>query len=213
MPLIRQWAPSANSQAAVWRIEEDEEFFLKVLSAGPAVLSRLVRIKPAKRRLEFLAGRHLLRILVPGFPLRLIKPDEHDKPRLPNDAVRFSVSHSYPFAAAVVSTTEECGIDIQCPHPRIGKLLPKFLSEDENILFRADPSGGVLAWSMKEAVYKWQGRRGVDFIRHLPVTSLQNIRSEWIATVVPRLLPKDSRPAINGYVEPEFALSTAMGVI
>lgn len=25
------------------------------------------------------------------------------------------------------------------------------------------------AWSAKEAAYKWNGRRGVDFIEHLPI--------------------------------------------
>ena len=43
----------------------------------------------------------------------------------------------------------------------------KFLSAEEQRLFKNDPKLITLAWSAKEAAYKWQGRRGVEFIEHL----------------------------------------------
>ncbi|HEY9177340.1 MAG TPA: hypothetical protein VIN07_06595, partial [Flavipsychrobacter sp.] len=37
------------------------------------------------------------------------------------------------------------------------------------VFFGNDPQLITLAWSAKEAAYKWQGRRGVEFIDHLPI--------------------------------------------
>jgi len=37
-----------------------------------------------------------------------------------------------------------------------------------------DPKLITVAWCTKEAVYKWNGKRGVDFIKHLPIDSFSN---------------------------------------
>ena len=37
-------------------------------------------------------------------------------------------------------------------------------------MFQNDPQLLTIAWSAKEAVYKWNGKRGVDFIEHLPIS-------------------------------------------
>lgn len=210
MPLIRQWNPHEHSTAAVWRIEEAEDFFLEGLSAGPHIFSRLAEMKATKRRLEFLAGRLLLRRLMPGFPLRLIRPDEYDKPRLPDNAVRFSVSHSYPFAAAVVSEQVECGIDIQRPHARIAELSEKFLTPAERAHFSDAPDELLLAWSIKEAAYKWQGLRGVEFREHLPLAGLERGEEMWKAQVELRLHRRDEPLYVYGWQEDGYALAIAM---
>ena len=103
-----------------------------------------------------------------------IQPDEHDKPRINKNAYYFSISHSWPYVAAVVSASHECGIDIQTWHPRMQKLQHKFLSPAEQLLFKDDTRLLTMAWCAKEAAYKWQGRRGVDFINHLPIISLKS---------------------------------------
>ncbi len=161
MPLYREWSSDKYSLAAIWKIEEPESFFIERTDM-PAP-----DIKSDKRRIERLAGRFLLRYLKQDFPLLNIQPDEHDKPRIDNNHYYFSISHSWPYVAAVVSPYVECGIDIQCWHPRMESLQNKFLSEQEQIFFGNDPQLITLAWSAKEAAYKWQGRRGVEFIDHL----------------------------------------------
>lgn len=211
MPLVKDWKPAEDSTAAVWRIDEDEDFFLNALSAGPYLLAALGPLKAPKRRLEFLAGRYLLRHLAPGFPLRLIKPDEHDKPRLPHDALRFSLSHSYPFVAAVVSTSSECGIDVQRPHPRIAALADKFLTPAEQEQTSERDEDLLLAWSVKEAAYKWQGRRGVEFRDHLPLVGIKRGVAEWEACIELRLTGSPRPLEVRGWQEDGYALAVAVG--
>ncbi len=164
MPLFREWSSDPFSLAAIWKIEEPEQFFVQ----RTGVTSD---IKNDKRRIERLAGRFLLKYLKQDFPLLNIFPDEHDKPRVDDNHYFFSISHSWPYVAAVVSPYVEAGIDIQCWHPRMEMLQNKFLSLEEQKYFKNDTQLITLAWSAKEAAYKWQGRRGVEFIDHLPITS------------------------------------------
>jgi phosphopantetheinyl transferase len=165
MPLLKEWAPDAFSLAAIWHIEEEESFFQVNTGLTPS-------IRHPRRRIEHLAGRFLLQHLREDFPLFHIAPDEHDKPRIPEDQYLFNVSHSYPFVAAVLSDHEECGIDIQVWHKDMNRIVHMFLSEQEKVVCRQDAAIYNLAWSLKEAVYKWNGRRGADFIRDFPIQKL-----------------------------------------
>ncbi|MCB9065238.1 MAG: 4'-phosphopantetheinyl transferase superfamily protein [Chitinophagales bacterium] len=164
MPLFREWSSDKYSLAAIWKIEEPESFFTE----RTGITSD---IKNEKRRMERLAGRFLLKYLKNDFPLLNIQPDEHDKPRVDNNHYFFSISHSWPYVAAVVSPYVEAGIDIQCWHPRMEMLQNKFLSAREQQFFNNDTELITLAWSAKEAAYKWQGRRGVEFVDHLIIQS------------------------------------------
>ncbi len=164
MPLFREWSSDKYSLAAIWKIEEPESFF----TDRTGITSD---IKNDKRRIERLAGRFLLKYLKNDFPLLNIFSDEHDKPRVVNNDYFFSISHSWPYVAAVVSPYVEAGIDIQCWHPRMERLQHKFLSEREQQYFNGDTELLTLSWSVKEAAYKWQGRRGVEFIDHLVINS------------------------------------------
>jgi phosphopantetheinyl transferase (holo-ACP synthase) len=168
MPLYKEWEPNEHALAAVWHIGEEEAFFGdKTGLTSP--------IRHPKKRLEHLCGRYLLQHLREDFPLHHIAPDEHDKPRLPENRYYFSISHSYPYVAAVISDKEECGIDIQVWKDNIAAIAYMFLSEDELALCSeggkkaADTRLLTLAWCAKEAVYKWNGRRGAEFIRDLPI--------------------------------------------
>lgn len=168
MPLLRQWSPNEHSLAAIWQIDEateDELFFSSAFNHEG--LPNLPR-----RRLEFLAGRYLLWRLENSFPIHQIQKDEFGKPRLPEDQFHFSISHSFPYIAVLISPNQSCGIDIQRWHPKIQKLAYKFLGESEMKLFSHDDQWLTMAWSIKEASYKWAGRRGIDFIRDLKIRSV-----------------------------------------
>src|ERR1035437_1747349 len=106
MPLYKEWNVGDDGVAAIWKIEEPESFFKERtgLESG---------IKNEKRRIEYLAGRFLLKHLEEEFPLHTIQKDEHDKPRIDNNHFFFSISHSWPYIAVVVDPLSEAGIDIQ----------------------------------------------------------------------------------------------------
>lgn len=201
MALLKEWNPSPHSLAAIWKIEESEGFFAE--STGITSLP----IKHEKRRLEHLAGRHLLKKLKEDFPLHHIAPDLHDKPRIPEDRYRFSISHSYPYVAAEVSDKHECGIDIQTWHRHMLTLQDKFLSGEEQDIFAQNTSLLTLAWCAKEAAYKWHGRRGIDFIQQMHITNLSIREEDYQMTLHFHSDVITSALSIRGYLFPDFAFA------
>jgi phosphopantetheinyl transferase len=165
MPLYQEWSPNEHALAAIWHIEEPEAFFEDKTGLYP-------QIKHPKKRIEHLCGRYLLQQLREDFPLHHIAPDEHDKPRLPHNRYYFSISHSYPYVAAVISDKEECGIDLQVWKDNIADIAYMFLSDEEQAICQHDARLFTLAWSAKEAAYKWNGRRGAEFIRDLAIARI-----------------------------------------
>lgn len=161
MPLYKEWNIGDHGLAAIWKIEEPEVFFKAQTGLEPV-------IKNQQRRMEHLAGRFLLQQLKADFPILDIDKDEHDKPRIANNEYFFSISHSWPYIAVVIDARNEAGIDIQTWHPSIARIQHKYLSATEQEMF-PDDQLLTLAWCAKEAVYKWNGRRGIDFIDHMPI--------------------------------------------
>ncbi len=175
MPLFYQHNINDQTKLAVWQIRETEDFFLSQVP-----LQR--EITHPHKRLQHLAGRYLLRMLFPQFPLEMIRIAKTMKPFLPGDPYHFSISHCGDFAAAIVSTTERTGIDIEMPSPKVARVRHKFLHAVEwdevlqaaDILSIADIAGDenmlrqiTLLWSAKEAVFKWYGSGEVDFSSHI----------------------------------------------
>ncbi len=199
MPLYREWSSDKYSLAAIWKIEEPESFFTE-RTGLPAP-----DIKAEKRRMERLAGRFLLKHLEEDFPLLNIKPDEHDKPRVDNNEFYFSISHSWPYVAAIVSPYVECGIDIQCWHPRMETLQHKFLSAQEQALINNDPKLITLFWSAKEAAYKWQGRRGVEFADHMNILKLEENEHNYNMNIFMHLTQPNMQINTQGIVKQDFA--------
>ena len=198
MPIYKEWNSDPYSLAAIWKIEEPEAFFV-------AATGMQADIKNEKRRLERLAGRFLLRHLKQDFPLMNIRADEHDKPRIDDNQYYFSISHSWPYVAAVVSPYVEAGIDIQCWHPRMEALQNKFLNEREQGLFKNDPKLITLAWSVKEAAYKWQGRRGVEFVDHLLIEKISTAEQSYNFDMELQLTNPKIHISIQGVVKQDFA--------
>ena len=200
MPLIKEWESDPFSLAAIWKIEEPESFF----TDQTGIVSD---IKNEKRRIERQAGRFLLKHLKNDFPLLDIAPDASDKPRIPQNSYFFSISHSFPYIAAVVSPYAEAGIDIQCYHPRILKLQHKYLSEHEQKFTHNDSRLTTLAWCAKEAAYKWQGKRGVEFIDHLPILLWEDEKEKTHIKINLELTNPKWLLDLEGFVNEEFALS------
>lgn len=161
MPLFYQHNINDTSKLAVWHIIETEDFFLQSV--------RLQKdINNPHKRLQHLAGRYLLSILHPEFPLHLIEIAQSKKPLLPNDAFHFSISHCGDFAAAIICENQSTGIDVEVITPKIEMVKNRFLSETEiNMLPAADPVFLTLCWSCKEAVYKWYGKGRLSFKNHI----------------------------------------------
>ena len=173
MPLFYQHNINDECKLGIWHITEPESFFLEKVPLKQAITHW-------HKRLQHLAGRYLLQSLFPSFPYHLIEIADTRKPFLINEAYHFSISHCGDFAAAIVSTDKRVGIDIEIPTPKVQKIQHKFLSPTEMqfVNLANIPSDNsmptdvkilTLLWSAKEAVFKWAGDGGIDFIKDIPL--------------------------------------------
>jgi phosphopantetheinyl transferase len=167
MPLFYQHNINESTRLAIWKIEEDEAFFLRRVP-----LKR--DVSHPHKRLQHLAGRYLLTELFPGFPLAEILIADTRKPYLPDEQYHFSISHCGEYAAAMASSLYRVGIDVEMAAPGIERIREKFLSPRELELAYAglDRSGHrlrqlTLLWSAKESVFKWYSLGGVNFREHI----------------------------------------------
>jgi phosphopantetheinyl transferase len=197
MPLYKEWSINSHSLAAIWKIEEPETFFV-------AATGLTSDIKNDKRRAEYLAGRYLLRFLKEDFPLHTIHKDEHDKPRIEGNKYYFSISHSWPYVAVVISTDKECGIDIQTWKPNIHKIVHKFLAPREQEFFMGNEQHLTTAWSAKEAAYKWNGRRAIDFIQHLPILFFEQIAENTNINIFINSNQFSGEIPVKGFIDADF---------
>jgi phosphopantetheinyl transferase len=173
MPLFYQHNINHSAQLAVWKITESEDFFLEKVSIQK-------EITHPHKRLQHLAGRYLLQILHPGFPFELIEIAESKKPLLPDGKLHFSISHCADFAAAIISDKKTVGIDVELVTPKIESIKNKFLSQLELSLVskRSDefqiPAYELLTlcWSTKESIFKWYGKKNVDFKKNMIIDNL-----------------------------------------
>jgi 4'-phosphopantetheinyl transferase EntD len=176
MPIFFQQQIDDNTRLAVWKIEEEEGFFLQHVP-----LQR--DITHPHKRLQHLAGRYLLQYLYPDFPISLIKIADTRKPYLEDEAYHFSISHCSNYAAAIVSKDKRVGVDIEVPTPKVDKIKHKFLHEEElnwtgtfqqpsisNLRWLGKDTAAyqpfnllTLLWCAKEAVFKWWSYGAVDF--------------------------------------------------
>jgi phosphopantetheinyl transferase len=168
VPLFYQQNINASTKLAIWKIEEEESFFLEYVPLKKDI------IHPHKR-LQHLAGRYLLRYLFPDFPNHEILIADTRKPFLPNEQYHFSISHCGDYAAAIVSANKRVGIDIEIPTNRVLKIAHKFLNNGEKKIIDEQHANfkdqyslteyqlPTVFWSAKEAIFKWWGRGEVDF--------------------------------------------------
>lgn len=195
MPLFFQQQVNDCTALGIWKIEEDEPFFL---SRVPLQRS----ITHPHKRLQHLAGRYLLQHLFPQFPINLIQIADTRKPFLQDEQFHFSISHCGDFAAALVSKENRVGVDIELVTEKIEKVQRKFVSDEEMRMLNGQCSMFnvqvenpcrqlstancqlTLIWSCKEAVFKWYGAGQVDFKNHMQVQRIETSDNKLFQTTI-----------------------------
>ncbi|HTL09518.1 MAG TPA: 4'-phosphopantetheinyl transferase superfamily protein [Chitinophagaceae bacterium] len=178
MALVYQHNINETTRLAVWHITEPPSFFLQRVPLKKDV-------SHPHKRLQHLAGRYLLAFLFDDFPLQEILVADTRKPFLENEAYHFSISHCGDYAAAIVSTQERVGIDIELVTDRIKRVQHKFTNADELVFlndeYRAflqqfdleekiEQEFLTMIWSAKETIFKWYGDGQMDFREHMQLT-------------------------------------------
>ena len=172
MPLVYQHTINSATKVGLWHIEEGEDFFLERVP-----LKR--DVSHPHKRLQHLAGRYLLPTLFEDFPLSEILIADTRKPFLPDEKYHFSISHCGNYAAAIVSSKQRVGVDIEHPTEKIFRISHKFLTDEEKMFLDEQMSTAqllqlaTLLWSTKESMFKWFGDGGVDFRQHMTIQNIE----------------------------------------
>ena len=169
MALVYQKEIQDSATLAIWKIEESAEVLVAKLQLDEQEQAYFESLGQHMRQLHWLATRVLLRTLLQTEHYIDCKADAHGKPYLVNFPHRISLSHSYDYAAVMISETRAVGIDIELVKSKIEALAPKFLTEAERSFIDPDYAVAHLyaCWAAKEAIYKLQGKNGVSFKEHI----------------------------------------------
>jgi 4'-phosphopantetheinyl transferase len=84
------------------------------------------------------------------------------------------MSHSFDYAAVMLSKSKPVGIDIELVSNKVERIAHKFLNATE--LAFIEPKNKIeqlyVCWCAKEAVYKCNGRKVISFLDHIRVKSI-----------------------------------------
>ncbi len=159
--------PKPGKKIAFWQITENEETLLQMYNPTAEEIVFLQGLHESKR-LHFLSSRLLLRTLVPG---GILAKDDAGKPHFEGETPHLSLSHSGNYAAAIVDENNPTGIDIETQGPKILRIEDKFCNADDKSNIRKTHHSLCLLimWGAKESLYKWYGKKEVDFKKHMTV--------------------------------------------
>jgi phosphopantetheinyl transferase (holo-ACP synthase) len=156
MPLLLSKQINANSAYAVWKISET-----------PIVLGELISERPASvhphKLSEWIVGRILVKNLCDLFQIKYqgVTNDKWGKPLLTGSKSEISITHSFPYAAAILNLDHPCGIDLELPRQKMFKVKQKFLHDSE-LKYQDDLAALTKIWSAKEVLYKIYSRKGIS---------------------------------------------------
>lgn len=154
---------------AIWKIEESQDELLAQLQLKDHEWSYLDTLINDKRNLHWLSTRVLLRRMMETDDYIDCKVDSSGKPYLSNFPHYISLSHSYDYAAVMVSKNKAVGIDIELIKDKIERISHKFMSTEElGFIKEKDHIHHLyVCWCAKEAIYKLYGKRNVSFLEHI----------------------------------------------
>jgi len=199
MPVIYNKNIDEQTILAVWKIEEGEEELLSGLQLKQHELDFIASLNNGKRLLHWLSTRLLLRKMLNTQEYIDCRMDAHGKPYLVNSPYHISLSHSYDYAAVMIGKDRSVGVDIEQIKTKIHRIQQKFLSPPElaqpNV--KDDTNGLYVCWCVKEAVYKWYGKKGFEFKRDIHIQPFE-LKDEGSMTVIVDL-PEGTRTLTVNY--------------
>jgi 4'-phosphopantetheinyl transferase len=175
MPVVFNKNIDEQTILSVWKIEETETELLDGLQLKAHELEFISSLNNGKRLLHWLSTRLLLRKMLNTAEYIDCRMDEHGKPYLVNSDYEISLSHSFDYAAVIISKDKKVGVDIELIKDKIKKIQGKFLTDLE--LSQLNDADNTLAlyicWCAKEAIYKWNGRKGLEFKQDIHIYPFQ----------------------------------------
>lgn len=193
---------SDSLQWMIWEIKEDLPFFQ--IYPENWLTNKAQEKGASQKKLESSAARfclwNLCQHLSKG-PWDL-KKDERNRPFFDRSDYHISLSHSFPFVAAVISHKKLVGIDLERFGRNVEKIGPRFLSAEEWNRWQNSHADLTMAWTCKEAIYKAMGVPRLTF--------QQDIQLPHLAANLFEIEIRDKKITISTQEFEEFACSIAI---
>ena len=193
-----------NSAWALWRLAEDEDFLTSLV---PNIETIPDTITNKQKRLEFIGARVLVAELLKqwGHEFHGLTKDEFGKPYPKNYRYQVSLSHSYPYVAAILQKEGAAGIDLEQPKPKLLRVASRVLHPEELEDAGDDIVKHCIYWSAKESLVKIHGKKDLVFARHIRITPFSR---EKHGLLIGRLIVDNNETAIplQYFVEDNFVV-------
>ena len=154
MPIVHK-IETGKTTILVWEITETIEELLDLYGN-----INNTNYTSKKRKKEHLISRLMLNKVCEN---GTIIYNEFGAPELDNGK-HLSISHSNELVTVIISETKS-GIDIEQISEKTLRIASKFVSEKN--LIKLNKEKATLIWCLKEAIYKWHQKGGVDFIKDI----------------------------------------------
>ena len=193
---------SSNAlQWMIWEITEDLSFFQTFPENWTTNKDQEI---VSQKKLESSAARFCLWNVcqqISEGPWDLRK-DERNRPYFDQSDYHISLSHSFPFVAAIISHKKSVGIDLERFGRQVEKIGPRYLSAEEWNRWQDSHSDLTKAWTCKEAIYKAMGVQGLAFQQDIQLPSFANNPF--------KIHVRDKKITISTEVFEDFACSIAI---
>jgi 4'-phosphopantetheinyl transferase len=178
MPIIQRTNLNQNTVLALWKISESKEELLAMLNGN--VVDTGVNLHT---HIHWLASRLLLQELCTGQSVELHK-DAFNKPSLliNNKPYAISITHSHEYAAVMISRSHAVALDLERIDERIMRVAHKFVRADEEYAAANPVVCNTIIWSAKETLYKYYGKKELDFKLHLHLEPFTYTEQPFVAT-------------------------------
>ena len=172
-----------DTEFALWKIEEQADDLYNQLQLNEHEKAFVEQLSHGKRHLHWLGTRVLLRKMLNTEEYIASQADAHGKPYLVDIPYHISLSHSFDYAAVMISKTRPVGIDIEQIKEKVERIAHKFMRPQE-MAFITDQhkiQQLYVCWCAKEAVYKCYGQKEVSFADNISLEPF-NFASEGIVS-------------------------------
>tara|TARA_B100000900_G_scaffold250146_1_gene213073 strand:+ start:6236 stop:6868 length:633 start_codon:yes stop_codon:yes gene_type:complete len=182
MPLYKSLDVNSQTHVKIWHISEPLDALKASLNLTKESLERVNAMKSELHQRGFLCVRKLLNSF--GYTDQDLFYDNSGKPQL-KDGYFISITHSYNYAAVVVSSCP-VGVDIEKQRHKILNIASRFIDYESHYLNEnSDKYIQKLTWiwCIKESLYKLYSKSGISFKKNflvLPFESEKNTTKAWI---------------------------------
>jgi 4'-phosphopantetheinyl transferase len=171
MPLVLLDESNLNYKFAVWKRNESISYFLESMVLSPDETAQIYGLS-GFRVLEWLSSRYLLNLIIGENRKNVFLKDQYGKPYIPDYEKFISLSHSNNMVAVAVSDFP-VGIDIERVNRKAFTVKEKFISDSDMLQYEGDDEIHFYTklWTVKEAVYKAYGEKGLKFKEQIRLQS------------------------------------------